>query len=73
MGLDTLLYLKQIKTDDQRGPTVQHRELCSGVCGSWTGGELGGEWTQLHERPGPSCSPETVTLLVGCTPIQNKK
>lgn len=53
MGLDALLYLKWIKTDDQRGPTVQHRELCSGVCGSWMGGELGGEWTHLHEWLGP--------------------
>ena len=36
------------KMDNQQGPTVQHRELCSMLCGSWDGGrELGGEWIHV--------------------------
>ena len=27
--------------NNQKGPTVQHRELCSVLCGSLMGGELG--------------------------------
>jgi len=27
--------------NNQRGPTVQHRELCSVLCGSLMGGKLG--------------------------------
>ena len=28
------------KADDQRGPTVEHRELCSVLCAAWMGGEF---------------------------------
>ena len=40
MDMDTLL----LKMDNQRGPSVQHRELCSVLCGSLDGRESGGEW-----------------------------
>ena len=30
------------KMDNQKGPTVQHRELCSMFCGSLDGKEFGG-------------------------------
>ena len=44
----------------------------------WMGGEFGGEWTDMcicvAESESFRCSPETVTtLLIGYTPIQNKK
>ena len=44
----------------------------------WMGGEFGGEWTDMcicvAESESLCCSPETITtLLIGCTPIQNKK
>ena len=31
-----------LKMDDQQGPTLQHRELCSVVCGSLMGGDFAG-------------------------------
>ena len=49
-------------------------ELCSALCGSLDGGEFDGE--QIHvcmAEPLP-CSPVTITtLLIGYTPVQNKK
>ena len=45
MDMYTLLYLIM---DDQQGLTVQHRELCSMLCGSLDGGESGGEWIPVH-------------------------
>ena len=33
-----------LKMDQQHGPAVEHRELCSMLCGSLDGGEFGGEW-----------------------------
>ena len=37
------------KMDNQQGPTAQHRELCSVLCGSldWVGG-LRGEWIRVY-------------------------
>ena len=34
--------------DNQQGPTVQHRELCSVLYGSPGGRELGGEWIHVY-------------------------
>ena len=62
--------------DNQQGPTVQHRELSSTLCGSQDRrGEFRGEWIHVHVWLSAfCCSPETVaTLLTGYTPIQNKK
>ena len=36
------------KMDNQQGPTVQRRGLCSMLCAAWVGGELGGEWIHVH-------------------------
>ena len=36
------------KTDNQQGSTVQHRELCSMVCGSLDGEEFEGKWIHVH-------------------------
>ena len=34
---DGQVYIAVCKLDNQRGPTVQHRELCSMLCGSLDG------------------------------------
>ena len=59
----------------QQGPTVSHREPCSVLCGSLHGREFGGEWIHGYcMDESLCCPPETITtLLIGCTPIQNKK
>ena len=49
-------------------------EFCSVLCGSLDGT---GAWermdTCIYMAESPHCSPETITLLTGYTPIQNKK
>ena len=37
-----------LKMDNHQGPTVQHIELCSMVCGSLDGGEFRGEWIYVY-------------------------
>ena len=56
-------------------PTVEHRKLCSVLCGSLDGR---GVWRRMDTcicmAESLCCSLETVTtLLIGYTPIQNKK
>ena len=60
--------------DNQQGPTVQHRELCSMLYGSLDGREVWGRMdTRICMAESLRCSPETITtLLIGHTPIQNK-
>ena len=36
------------KMDNQQGPAVEHRELCSMLCGSLDGGEFGGERIHIY-------------------------
>ena len=36
-----------LKMDNQQGPTVQHRELCSMLCGSRAGRGTWGEWMHV--------------------------
>ena len=36
------------RIDNQQGPTVYHRELCSVVCGSLERREFGGEWIHAY-------------------------
>ena len=59
------------KMDNQQRPTVQHRELCSMLCGSLDGR---GVWwrmdTGMCMAESLCCAPETITtLLIGYTPI----
>ena len=61
------------KMHNQQGPTVQHRELCSMLCGSL---DARGVWGRMDTcmcmTESLHCSPETITkLLIGYTPIQN--
>ena len=63
------------KMDNQQGPTVQYRGLCSMLCGSLDGK---GVWRRMDTcicmAKSLFCLPETVTtLLISYTPIQNKK
>ena len=52
------------------------RELCSMLCGS-LGGRGGGVWGRMDTcmcmAESLCCPPETITLLIDCTPIQNEK
>ena len=63
------------KMDNQQGPTVYHRELCSMLCGSLNGRGVWGRMnTCIYILESLSYSPEIVaTLLIGCIQIQNKK
>ena len=63
------------KVDNQQGPTVQHRELCSMLCGSLDGrGVWRGTDTCICMAECLSCSRETIiTLLISYTPKQNLK
>ena len=61
--------------DNQQAPTVEHKELCSKLCGSLDGRGLWGRMdTCICMVESLCCSLEAITaLLTGYTPIQNKK
>ena len=57
--------------DNQQGPTEQHRELYSVLCGSLDDGR--GVWGRM-DTESLQCSSEIITtLLIRYTPIQKKK
>ena len=60
--------------DHQQGPTGQHRELCSVLCGSLKGKGVGERKdTCICVAESLCCLPETITtLLISYTPTQNK-
>ena len=62
------------KIDNQQGPAVQHRELCSILCNNLNGKRI---WkridTCVHITESLCCTPETnTTLLINYTPIDRK-
>ena len=63
------------KMDNQQGPTVQHREICSMFCGSLDGRGVWGRRDTCECMAESLCRPpETITVLLICyTPIQNNK
>ena len=63
------------KMDNQQGPNVQHRKLCSVLCGSLDGRGVWGRMdTCIRVAESLCCPPEAITaLLIRSTPIQNKK
>ena len=71
-GMDTAHIFKM---DNQQGPTAQHREHCSMLCGSLGGRGVWGRMDTRIRMAESLCYPsETITtLLIGYTPIQNKK
>ena len=48
IGWDGHVHSTIFKTDNQQGPTVLYMELCSVLCGSLDGKELGGEWVHIY-------------------------
>ena len=77
---DGRIYTALFKMGSQQGSTIQHRELCSVFCGSLDGRGVWGKmngcvWLSpfaAHLKLSQRCSSIT-TLLIGYTPIQNKK
>ena len=66
------------KVDNQQGPTVQHMDLCSVLCGSLDERGVGGGWIHVLIYAGLSPFAVHLKLLQHCllihhTPIQNKK
>ena len=63
------------KAGNHHRPALQRMELCSRWCGSRAGREVWGRMdTRVYVAESLHCSPETITaLLMGCTPVQNKK
>ena len=60
--------------DNKQGPTVLHRTLCSGLCGSLDGREIWGRMnTCIYMAKSFCCSPETITaLLIGYACMHTK-
>ena len=69
------LFTVIFKTENAQGPTVQHRELSSMLCGSLDGRGVWGRMdTCICMAELLSCPPETITtLLIRYTPIKTKK
>ena len=69
------IHTAEFKMDKQQGPTVQHRELCSMLCGSLDGRGVWGRMdTCIYKAEALCCEPETVsTLLIEYSPKSNKK
>ena len=69
------VYTAIFKMHSQQRPIVQHMELCSKLCTSLDGRRVWGRMdTCTCMAESFLCSPETITtLLIGYTPIQNKK
>ena len=68
---DGLVHITVFKTDNQKGLTVQHRELCSMLSGSTDGRGVWGEMdTYVCMAESLCCLPGTITtLLIGYTAI----
>ena len=62
---DGHIHTDVFKMDNQKGPTVQHRQLCSMLCGSLDGR---GVWGRMDTCPCMAetlcSSPETITTLI---------
>ena len=68
---DQHIYSAMFKIDNQQGPPVQHRELCSVFCNNLNGKRI---WKRIDTctciTESLCCTPETnTTLLINCTPV----
>ena len=77
-GIHNNLSKQQLKNpvrDNQQGPTVQHMEVWSMLCGSLDREGIWGRMdTCICMAEFLCCSPETITtLFISYTPIQDKK
>ena len=72
---DSQVHTAIFKMDNQQGPTVQRRELCSMLCGSLDGRGVWGRMdTCICMAESLCCALETITtLIIGYIPVQNKK
>ena len=65
MGRGGLVHTAVFKMDNQQGPAVEHRELCSIFCGTLDGK---GVWervdTYMCMAESLCCLPETITALL---------
>ena len=63
------------KTDNHQGPIVQHMKLYSTLCASLDGREIWERMDRCICMAETLCclSETTITLLIGYTPMQNKK
>ena len=71
---DQYIHTAIFKMDNQQGPPVEHRELCSMLFGSLDGrgglGENTHTYTCIYVAESLCCVPETITtLLTGYTSI----
>ena len=68
-------HIAMFKMDSREGPTMEHEETCSMLCGRLDGRRVWGRMdTCICTAEFLRCSPETVrTLLIDHTPKQNKK
>ena len=69
------MHTAMFKTGNQQGPAIYHMELCSMLCGSLDGRGAQGRMGSLICMAESLCfsSETSTTLLIGYTPIQNKK
>ena len=59
--------------DNQQGPAIEHRELCSTLPGSLVGRGFGGEWIHVNVWLSPfPVQVKLTTLLICYAPIQTK-
>ena len=70
-SLDRRVHTAIFKMDNQQGPTIQHRELCSMLCGSLDGW---GVWGRMDKcicmAESLCCPPENIIiLLIGDTEV----
>ena len=73
MDKEDVVHTAICKTDNQQGPTAQHRELCSTLCGSLDGRGVWGRMdTCIAMAEFLPSSLETISMLLICyTSIQN--
>ena len=71
MDMYTLLYLQWI---NNKGLLYSTWNSTQCYVAAWMRGQFGGECVYICMTESLPCSPETITtLLISCTPIQNKK
>ena len=65
VGRDGFVHIAIFKRDNQQGPTVEYRELCSMFCGTLDGK---GVWERVDSyicmAESLCCLPETITALL---------
>ena len=73
---DGRVHMAVFKMDNHQGPTILHRELCSVSRSSLAGRGVRARMDTclwMTESPVPAVHLDITTLLIGYTPIQNKK